>query len=187
MRYKDYPEYYPTQMSSRFTAARIPLPYYKKCLDHVSDVLDTQQPPGLIERFFKKLLDGEVLRAEEHPQTCGMGLWIAGRQAPLVAAAVLQEALLAQVITRALFVDANDYADSKKPDADDEYRDRMDVDLLVVVRVSDLTEWGLGLVNRITRKRYWAGLPTIIADRKPLMSDVVFEDAVNFVRIMEDA
>jgi hypothetical protein len=186
MRYKDYPEYYPTQMSSRFTAARIPLPYYKKCLDHVSDVLDTQQPPGLIERFFKKLLDGEVLRAEEHPQTCGMGLWIAGRQAPLVAAAVLQEALLAQVITRALFLDANDYADSKKPDAEDEYRDRMDVDLLVVVRVSDLTEWGLGLINRITRKRYWAGLPTIIADAGPMIPEACHSESMIPALLVEE-
>jgi len=185
MGYKDYPDFSPSAMEGRFNRARIPFPFYKYYLDDVRDVLDTQAPPKAIETFFQALLDGKVLRAEGYRKTCGKGLWITGVEAPLVAAAILQEALLSQSIKEALFVDANDYAESKKPDGEDEYREKVTVDLMVVTGVSDLTEWGVGLMGQLTRIRYWRGLPTIIADENPVRPGVCYRGSVTPVLLEE--
>lgn len=186
MRYKDYDEFSPSQMEGRFARARIPLPLYKVYLDDVRDVLNTQSSPGVIEGYFTNLLEGRVLRAEGYRKTCGKGLWIVGTEAPLVAAAVLQESLLAQSIKEALFLDAHDYIESKKPDGEDEYREKVkDVDLLVLTDVSGLTEWGRGLIYQVTRIRYWQGLPTIIADDAPLQKDLCYRGSMVQVQLKE--
>jgi hypothetical protein len=175
----------PAIIGGRFKSARIPLPLYGELLRSIPEILERQVPPKAIEDFDTGLREGRILRAELS-KIVGKGLWITGRQAPLVAATVLSEALLNESIKRGFFMDANAFVESKKPEGDDEFAAKLDVDLLVIAGVGRLSEWGRSLIYHLTRSRYWDGLPTIIADSNPLMSDVVFEDAVNFVRITED-
>jgi hypothetical protein len=174
----------PAIIGGRFKSARIPLPLYGKLLNNLPDILERQVPENTVQNFVEDLKEGKILRAELS-EIVGKGLWITGSQAPLVAATVLAEALLNESITRGFFLDAHQFAESKKPEGDDEFATKLDTDLLVIVGVSRLTEWGRTLVYHLTRTRYWDGLPTIIADRKPLLSDAIYEDAVNFVRITE--
>jgi hypothetical protein len=175
----------PAIIGGRFKSARIPLPLYGELLRSIPEILERQVPPKAIEQFVDDLKEGKILRAELS-EIVGKGLWITGRQAPLVAATVLSEALLNESIKRGFFMDAHKFVESKKPEGDDEFAPKLDTDLLVIAGVSGLTEWGRSLILPLTRTRYWDGLPTIIADRKPLMPDVVYEDAFNFVRITED-
>jgi hypothetical protein len=175
----------PTVMAGRFKSARIPLPLYGKLLHNMPEILALQFPENMIEDFDTGLREGRILRAERS-DVVGKGLWITGRQAPLVAATVLSEALLNESIKRGFFMDAHKFAESKKPEGDDEFAPKLDTDLLVIAGVGRLSEWGRSLIYHLTRSRYWDGLPTIIADSNPLMPDVVYEDAVNFVRITED-
>lgn len=179
-------------LRSRFRGANIPFPYSGTYLTPVADgvhtvqdLLRNQSPELGVETFVGYVKAGHVVRAEGHPDTSGKGLWLTGRQSTLVAAAVLQELLITESVESALYVDAFEYTDSKKPDRDPVYDDRIYCDLLVLTEVSRLSEWATGLVYQLTRERYWRGLPTLIADQRPLNTDAVFCGSLTQVTLKE--
>lgn len=179
-------------LRSRFRSANIPVPYsgvylteIEEGVRNVQDLLERQGPRQAVETFVAYMSRGMVLRAEGHHDQCGKGLWISGDGSTLVAAALLQELLIHEVIESALYVDAFEYTDSKKPERSAVYDDRIFSDLLVLTEVSRLSEWATGLVYQLTRERYWRGLPTVIADRQGVVSEAVFANSVASVEIEE--
>lgn len=171
---------YPILMRSRFRSANIPMPYAGMYLDSVSEYLGRQAPERAVERFVEHVRDGKCVRASEDPRLCGLGLWISGPKATLVSAAILQELLLDQCIESALFVDAYEYTESKKPDRAEDYESRIFSDVVVLTGIVGLSDWSKNIVYHLTRERYWKGLPTIIADKNPWsdFQNLVYEDCV---------
>lgn len=183
---------YSPLLRSRFRSANIPVPYAGSYLSEVAEgvqvvsyLLKHQEPDNAVQTFVAYVQTGRIVRAEGQPTSCGKGLWITGPESTLVAAALLQELLISEAIESAFFVDAFEYTESRKPDRDALYEDRIYSDLLVLTEVSRLTEWARGLVYQLTRERYWRGLPTVVADHAPILKDAVFAGAVTPVVLRE--
>lgn len=178
---------YPLILRSRFRNSNLPLPYAGVYLQDVSEELSKQTPAGAVQKFVERMSSGRVLRAQGHPRTCGVGMWIGGRSSRLLAAAVMSQLLLDQVIESAYYLDAYEYAESKKPDSAHDYDQRMGYDLVVLSGASRITDWGKGLIYQLTRERYWRGLPTIIADDGTLLEsrEMVFPESMFSVFLKE--
>lgn len=150
----------------------------------------TTRPDGAIARWVGQLVDGKILRAVGHYETCGLGLFLTGRRATAVAAALLQDLLVGEVIESGLYVMGEDYLVSERPEGDRRFTESVWSDVLVLAGLGSerRTDFARETLEGLLIRRFDKGLPTIVASGMK-MHDLLPEDltleAFRQIAIME--
>lgn len=150
----------------------------------------TSRPEDALSRWRSDLESGLILRAEGAFETCGVGLFLTGRHAGVVAAALLQDLITDGVIESGLYVMVEDYLASERPDGDRVFSESIWSDVLVLAGLGTerRTDFARETVEGMLSRRFDRGLPTIVASSRK-MRDMLPEDlsmeAFRQIAIME--
>lgn len=152
----------------------------------------TTRPEGALARWMQQLSDGKILRAVGHYETCGLGLFLSGRRSTTVAAAMLQDLLISESIESGLYVMAEDYLSSERPDGDRRFTESVwsDVVVLAGLGTERRTDFARETLEGLMVRRFDKGLPTIVASglkMNDLLSEDLAAEAFRQIAIMEVA
>lgn len=150
-------------------------------------------PPGKIESYAASVRAGKVVKAEGEYLTCGRGIWASGDGSTALLAALLQDLMdTDESGASLLYLDAEEYLESLRPDGDRKYAERALEDhllLLANLPVSKFaTDFSRRVIASLISRRFDAGLPTFVATQaKPLhyLDPALAQEAFRVVAIME--
>jgi hypothetical protein len=135
-------------------------------------VKDLQVTPNrMLEDWISKVLDGSVIGASGKFETCGVGLWVRGPQAPVLLSAVIQDIMIQMESdgVTAIYANVEDYLDwvrQRERDQDTAHAQHArERSLLVLTGVGRerSTEWTAGTVRSLLTRRFEDGLPTLVS------------------------
>lgn len=148
------------------------------------------RPEDALARWRMDVASGKVVRAIGEFDTCGVGLFLTGRHASVVAAALLQDLIADEIVESGLYVMVEDYLASERPEGDRRFSESIWSDVLVLsgLGTERRTDFARETVEGLLVRRFDRGLPTVIASAHK-MRDILPEDlsmeAFRQVAIME--
>lgn len=122
-------------------------------------------PLGRVSEYVEQVLSGAVVAAQGRYDTCGLGLWVTKPRATEFVTALMRDFMVLDAYT-GLYVSAESYLDSMRPERDAQYSAQAaESSFMVLAYVGEesMTEWTRSTIRALLMKRYEAGLPTFVS------------------------